>query len=34
DVPGAALWLGAALIIGSGLFIVYSESRPAPAGAR
>jgi drug/metabolite transporter (DMT)-like permease len=27
DVPGPALWLGAALIIGSGLFIAYSESR-------
>jgi len=29
DVPGAPLWLGAALIIGSGLFIAYAESRPA-----
>ena len=28
DVPGGALWLGAALIAGSGLFIVYSERRP------
>lgn len=28
DLPGAALWTGAGLIIGSGLFIAYSESRP------
>jgi drug/metabolite transporter (DMT)-like permease len=27
DVPGLTLWLGAALIIGSGLFVAYTESR-------
>lgn len=29
DVPGVALWAGAALIIGSGLFIAWIESRPS-----
>lgn len=29
DVPGASLWVGAALIIGSGLFVLYSERRRA-----
>jgi drug/metabolite transporter (DMT)-like permease len=28
DVPGVALWLGAALIAGSGLFLVYAEREP------
>jgi drug/metabolite transporter (DMT)-like permease len=27
DVPGPALWVGAALIVGSGLFVAYAESR-------
>jgi drug/metabolite transporter (DMT)-like permease len=27
DVPGVSLWAGAALIIGSGLFIAYAETR-------
>jgi len=29
DVPGASLWLGASLIIGSGLAVAYAESRRA-----
>jgi drug/metabolite transporter (DMT)-like permease len=29
DVPGPSLWLGAVLIIGSGLFVLYSERRRA-----
>jgi len=29
DVPTASLWVGAVLIIGSGLFIAYAESRSA-----
>jgi drug/metabolite transporter (DMT)-like permease len=29
DVPGASLWLGAGLIIGSGLFVLYTERRRA-----
>ena len=31
DVPGASLWTGAALIIGSGLSIAYAETRPRHA---
>jgi drug/metabolite transporter (DMT)-like permease len=27
EVPGAGLWLGAALIVASGLFLVYAEGR-------
>jgi drug/metabolite transporter (DMT)-like permease len=31
DLPGPGLWAGAALIVGSGLFIAWVESRPTPA---
>jgi len=34
DVPGAATWLGAALIVGSGLYIAWRGSRLPPAAAR
>jgi drug/metabolite transporter (DMT)-like permease len=27
EVPGPAVWLGAALIVASGLFLVYAEGR-------
>lgn len=30
DVPSAWLWLGAALIVGSGLAVAYAERRPRP----
>jgi drug/metabolite transporter (DMT)-like permease len=33
EVPGAALWLGALLIVGSGLFIAFTETR-RPVSAR
>ena len=29
DVPGASLWIGATLIVGTGLFVAYAESRGA-----
>jgi hypothetical protein len=27
EVPGAGVWIGAALIVASGLFLVYAEGR-------
>lgn len=32
DVPAAPVWVGAALIVGSGLAIAYGETRPAAGG--
>lgn len=32
EVPDRATWLGAAIITGSGLFILYRETRAAPVG--
>jgi drug/metabolite transporter (DMT)-like permease len=29
DVPGAAVWTGAAIVIGSGLYLFWRESRRA-----
>ena len=34
DVPGPSLWLGAVLIIGSGLFVLYTEGRRAQDASR
>jgi drug/metabolite transporter (DMT)-like permease len=33
EVPGAGLWLGAALVVASGLAVVYGEQRARPASA-
>jgi drug/metabolite transporter (DMT)-like permease len=27
DVPGTGIWIGAALIVASGLFLAYTEGR-------
>lgn len=33
EVPGAGVWIGAGLIVASGLFLVYAERRARRAGA-